>query len=63
MQEAFETVQIKYWPCAVTVNHLHLILINYYLEGQKQLVSRVKMAIFGATIWVIGVISILTKSP
>ena len=34
-----------------------------YLEGQGDLVSRLIMGIIGVTIWLIGVISILTKSP
>ena len=34
-----------------------------YLEGQGDLVSRIIMGIIGDTIWLIGVISILTKSP
>ena len=34
-----------------------------YLEGQADLVSRLKMAIIRVTIWLIGVINLLTKSP
>ena len=34
-----------------------------YLEGQGDLVSRLIMGIIGVTIWVIGVINLLTKSP
>ena len=34
-----------------------------YLEGQGDLVSRSIMVITGVIMWVIGVISILTKSP
>ena len=34
-----------------------------YLEGQGDLVSRLILGIIGVTIWLIGVISILTKSP
>ena len=34
-----------------------------YLEGQGDLVSRLIMGITRVTIWVIGVISLLTKSP
>ena len=34
-----------------------------YLEGQGDLVSRLIMGISGVTIWVIGVINLLTKSP
>ena len=33
------------------------------LEGQGDLVSRLIMGIIGVTIWVIGVIDLLTKSP
>ena len=34
-----------------------------YLEGLGDLVSRLIMEIIGVTIWVIGVINLLTKSP
>ena len=34
-----------------------------YLEGQGDLVSRLILGIFRVTIWVIGVLSLLTKSP
>ena len=34
-----------------------------YLEGHGDLVSRLIMGIFGVTIWLRGVINILTKSP
>ena len=34
-----------------------------YLEGQGDLVSRLIMGIIKGTIWVIGVINLLTKSP
>ena len=34
-----------------------------YLEGQGDLVTRLIMGINGLTIWVIGVITLLTKSP
>ena len=34
-----------------------------FLEGHWDLVSRVIMGIIGVTIWVIGVINLLTKSP
>ena len=34
-----------------------------YLEGQGDLVSRLRMGIIGVTIWVIGVIIPLAKSP
>ena len=34
-----------------------------YLEGQGDLVSRLIMGIIRVTIWVIGVINLLTKSP
>ena len=36
---------------------------KYYLEGHKDLVSRLTMWIFRDTKWVIGVISLLTKFP
>ena len=40
-------------------------LLNFraYLEGQGDLVSRLIMGIIRVTIWVIGVINLLTKSP
>ena len=34
-----------------------------YLEGQGDLLSRLIMGITRVTIWVIGVIKLLTKSP
>ena len=34
-----------------------------YLEGQGDLISRSIMGIFRVTIWVIGAINLLTKSP
>ena len=34
-----------------------------YLEGQGDLVSRLIVGISGVTMWFIGVIGILTKSP
>ena len=34
-----------------------------YLEGQGGLVNGLLMGIIGVTIWVIGVINLLTKSP
>ena len=34
-----------------------------YLEGQGDLVSRLIMGITRVTIWVVGVINLLTKSP
>ena len=34
-----------------------------YLGGQGDLISRLIMGIIGVTIWVIGVINLLTKSP
>ena len=36
---------------------------KYYLEGQGDLVSGLIMGIIRVTIWVIGVITLLTKSP
>ena len=35
----------------------------YYLQGQGDVVSRLIKGIFRVTIWVIGVINLLTKSP
>ena len=37
--------------------------LNSCLEGQGDLVSRLIRGIAGVTIWVIGVITLLTKSP
>ena len=37
--------------------------IGIHLEGQGDLVSRLIMGIIRVTIWVIGVIKLLTKSP
>ena len=34
-----------------------------YLEGQRDLASRLITGIIRVTIWVIGVINLLTKSP
>ena len=34
-----------------------------YLEGQGDLVTRLILGIIGVTIWVIGIINLLTKSP
>ena len=34
-----------------------------YLEGQGDLVSRLIMGIIRVTIWVMGVMNLLTKSP
>ena len=34
-----------------------------YLEGQEDLVSRLIIGISRVTIWVMGVINLLTKSP
>ena len=39
------------------------LMIFPYLGGQGDLVSRLIMGISGVTIWVIGVINLLTKSP
>ena len=39
------------------------VLDLQYLGGQFDLVSRLIMGINGVTIWVIGVINLLTKSP
>ena len=50
-------------------SHLRWILLDtflatcLYLGGQGDLVSRLIMGINGVTIWVIGVINLLTKSP
>ena len=37
--------------------------LRIYLEGQGDLVSRLRRVITGVTLWLIGAISILTKSP
>ena len=37
--------------------------LGIYLEGQGDLISRLIMGIIRVTIWVIGVINLLTKSP
>ena len=37
--------------------------MGFYLRGQGDLVSGLIMGIIGLTIWVIGVINLLTKSP
>ena len=37
--------------------------LKAYLEGQGDLVSRLRMGINRVTIWVIEVINLLTKSP
>ena len=42
---------------------LHVSDIGEFLEGQGDLVSRLIMGIIRVTIWVIGVINLLTKSP
>ena len=34
-----------------------------YLVGQGDLETRLRMGIIGVTIWVLGVINLLTKSP
>ena len=36
---------------------------GHHLEGQGDLVSRLILGIFRVTIWAIGVINLLTKSP
>ena len=41
----------------------HWGLSKPYLEGQGDLVTRLIIGIIGVTIWVIGVINLLTKSP
>ena len=45
-----------------TIHSLY-ICISPYLEGRGDLVSRLIMGIIRVTIWVIGVINLLTKSP
>ena len=40
-----------------------VVVFHTYLEGQGDLVSRLFMGISRVTIWVIGVINLLTKSP
>ena len=37
--------------------------VIYYLEGQGDLVSRLIMGITRVTLWVMGLINLLTKSP
>ena len=37
--------------------------LRAYLEGQGDLVTRLIMGIIGVTVWVLGVINLLTKSP
>ena len=37
--------------------------LNFYLEGQGDLVSRLITRITRVTMWVLGVIKLLTKSP
>ena len=39
------------------------LAVPNYLEGQGDLISRLIMGIIRVTIWVIGVINLLTKSP
>ena len=39
------------------------ILLSRYLEGQRDIVSRLIIGISGVTIWVIGGINLLTKYP
>ena len=46
-----------------TVDFSSLLGDATYSEGQGDLVSRLIRGITGVTIWVIGVISLLTKSP
>ena len=36
---------------------------NPYLEGHGDLITRLTMGIIGVTMWVIGVINLLSKSP
>ena len=43
-------------------HNLKALCLNY-LEGQGDLVSSLIMGISRVTIWVIGVITLLTKSP
>ena len=38
-------------------------ILTHYFEGQGNLVTRLIMGILRVTIWVIGVINLLTKSP
>ena len=42
---------------------LDLMFLSDCLGGQGDLVSRLIMGINGVTIWVIGVMNLLTKSP
>ena len=39
------------------------VVAGSYLEGQGDLVSRLTIGITRVTIWFIGVINLLTKSP
>ena len=57
---------IVYWGHAgfLGINSRELLDYKYnYLEGQGDLVSRLIMGIIRVTIWVIGIINLLTKSP
>ena len=38
-------------------------MFEYYLEGHGDLVNGLIMGIIGVSIWLIGVINLLTKSP
>ena len=42
---------------------IHIRITMRYLEGHEDLVSRLKVRITMVTVWVVGVINLLTKSP
>ena len=46
-----------------TLNQVTIISKSGYLGGQRDLVSGLIMGITRVTIWIIGVIILLTKSP
>ena len=51
-----------YNPCMIT-QELLAEWVKPYLEGQGDLVNRLTVGIIRVTIWVIGVINLLIKSP
>ena len=55
------------WPVSFLSEQQPLLLYQVrghrYLEGQGDLVTGLIMGIIGVSIWVIGVITLLTKSP
>ena len=46
-----------------SIGNLDLLGPKPYLEGQGDLVSRLIMGLIRVSIWVIGIINLLTKSP